>query len=322
MNRIVVTGALGYIGSALIREIPRLYPDAEVWMVDNMQAQRYGSLFDLPENGKYRFFEEDIREADWRNLLEEADVVVHLAAITDQTNSFQFAEEVESVNVGGTEIVAEACTKSGTKLIYLSTTSVYGKSYDCADEDCPLEGQRPQSPYAESKIRTENLINEIGRKEGLRYAICRFGTVFGVSPGIRFNTVVNKFCWQAVKGESLTVWKTALEQVRPYLHITDGARIIRLIIEKNLFDNQIYNGVTLNTTPQAVISAISQFVPNVQCQLVDSQIMNQLSYNVTGRKISDLGFDYRGDLKEGIRETIQLLQQAQSAYPASIAFST
>ena len=87
--KIVVTGALGHIGSALIRQLPLHFPDAEIVMVDNMMTQRYASLFDLPAVGRYQFIEADVRSVDLRPLIEGAHVVVHLAAITDAAGSFR-----------------------------------------------------------------------------------------------------------------------------------------------------------------------------------------------------------------------------------------
>ena len=63
-------------------------------------------------------------------------------------------------------------------------------------------------------------------KAGLRFITCRFGTIFGTSIGMRFHTAVNKFCWQAVIGQPITVWRTALHQYRPYLDLKDAVKAI------------------------------------------------------------------------------------------------
>ena len=81
--KIVVTGALGHIGSSLIRAFPIYFPGAEIVLIDNLVTQRFASLFNLPAIGRYRFHEADVREADLRRLFEGAHVVVHLAATTD-----------------------------------------------------------------------------------------------------------------------------------------------------------------------------------------------------------------------------------------------
>ena len=86
--KLIVTGALGHIGSRIIRELPVLFPGVEIVMIDNMATQRYPSLFDLPTHGLYTFIEDDILTLDLDSLFSEADAVIHLAAITDATSSF------------------------------------------------------------------------------------------------------------------------------------------------------------------------------------------------------------------------------------------
>ena len=207
--KIVVTGALGHIGSRLIREIPTEFPGAEVVLVDDLSSQRFPSLFDLPDGAKYRFVEGDITKLDLAPIVDGADAVIHLAAITDATRSFERKDEVERVNFGATKCLAEACAAAGVRLIHPSSTSVYGTQNETVDENCTPEELAPQSPYAETKLREEALLVEMGKTHGLRHISCRFGTIFGHSVGMRFHTAVNKFCWQAVMGQTLTVWSTA-----------------------------------------------------------------------------------------------------------------
>jgi UDP-glucose 4-epimerase len=127
---------------------------------------------------------------------------------------------------------------------------------------------------------------------------------------MRFHTAVNKFCWQAVMGQPLTVWRTAYDQKRPYLDLTDAARAIAFIIENDLFDGRIYNVLTLNATVRDIVETIRGFVPDVALTTVDSPIMNQLSYEVSCERFTSRGFKFEGDLKRGIGETIALLRSA------------
>jgi len=309
--RIVVTGALGHIGSHLIRDLPSTFAGAEIVMLDDLSTQRYCSLFDLPIEGRYRFIEADVLTADLASLFAEADAVVHLAAITDATSSFENQAKVEEVNFAGTQKVARACLDAGCALIFPSTTSVYGTQADIVDEDCPAAELKPQSPYAESKLKAESLLQSLGASEGLRFVICRFGTIFGTSVGMRFHTAINKFCWQAVMGQPITVWKTALHQNRPYLELGDAIRALKFIIQKRLYSGDLYNVVTVNTSVNDIIETIRLFVPDLEIQYVDTKIMNQLSYHVSNRLFTNLGFDFKGDLDLGISKTIQLLRQAR-----------
>lgn len=317
MTRLFITGALGHIGSRFIHSIqPGQYE--EVVLVDNMLVQRYCSLFNLPDGVPFRFIESDVCSVDLEPLFAGADVVLHLAAITNAAGSFEIQEEVEKVNYGGTERVAQACLKTGSRLIFLSTTSVYGTQDGVVDENCPAEQLKPQSPYASSKLSAESLLHELGASQGLQYATLRFGTIFGTSVGMRFHTAVNKFIWQACMGQPVTVWRTALHQKRPYLDVRDAVKAIEFVIEKDLFHGEIYNVLTLNATVNEICDAIRKSVPTLGIKLVDERIMNQLSYEVISQKIESLGFTYHGDLSSSVAETVSWLKNAN---PSSLLVS-
>ena len=305
-KRILITGALGHIGSKLIHNIEQGDFD-EVSMVDNLSTQRYASLFNLPKGVNFKFLEGDILKTDMEILANDVDVVIHLAAITDAASSFDYREEVEQVNYEGTKRVAEACIETDSKLLFPSTTSVYGTQSELVDEACPIEELQPQSPYAEYKLKSEQMLQEMGEKQGLRFVTCRFGTIFGTSIGMRFHTAVNKFCWQAVMGRPLTVWKTAIDQKRPYLGVNDAVRAIKYIIVKDLFDGETYNVVSSNNTVREIVESIKKFVPDIEVKLVDSEIMNQLSYNVLNEKFISTGFQCSDSIEEGIKDEISLL---------------
>jgi nucleoside-diphosphate-sugar epimerase len=315
--KIVVTGALGHIGSRLIRELPADFANAEVVMVDNLSTQRYASLFHLPRESKYRFIEADVLTASLENIFLGADVVIHLAAITNASASFEIKERVRQVNYGATEKVARACVKTGCPMFYVSSTSVYGTQKQAVDEDCPNSDLRPQSPYAESKLEEERLLETLGKSGGLRFIICRFGTIFGTSPGMRFHTAINKFCWQALMKKPLTVWSTAFNQVRPYLYISDAVEAVKFVIKEDLFDCKLYNVLTANSTVSNIVEIIKTHLPDLTIQYVDTEIMNQLSYNVSNNRFKSHGFKFNGSLEKGISETIQLLKSANCGFQMS-----
>jgi nucleoside-diphosphate-sugar epimerase len=308
--KIVVTGAIGHIGSYLIRDLAVQFPGAEIVMIDNMMTQRFPSLFNLPALGRYQFIEADVTRIDLRPLLKDAHVLIHLAAITDAAGSFDKADLLEANNFQATVKVAEACAEAGTRLIALSSTSVYGTQNEVVAEDCTPEELKPQSPYAITKLKEEKLVSQLSADGRFKAISCRFGTIFGASPGMRFHTAVNKFCWQAAMGQPITVWSTAYDQKRPYLDLFDAARAIAFIIRKDLFDGRIYNVLTHNVTVRQVVDSIREFVPDLQVSFVDSKIMNQLSYEVSCERFVSEGFTFAGDLRRGIGETISLLRQA------------
>ncbi|MFZ2491596.1 MAG: NAD-dependent epimerase/dehydratase family protein [Thermoanaerobaculia bacterium] len=311
--RVVVTGALGHIGSSLIRALPMEFPGAEIVMIDDLSTQRYVSLFSLPDQARYRFVEADVNVVDLAPLLSGADAVVHLAAITDAASSFDNAEQVERVNLAATVRVANACAEQRVPLVFLSTTSVYGSQSEVVDEDCSDSDLQPQSPYADSKLQAERQLASIGASSDLRFITCRFGTIFGPSPGMRFHTAVNKFIWQACHHQPITVWKSALDQRRPYLDLRDAVAAITHIVRRDLFDNRVYNVLTLNATVREIVDAIRTHAADLEVSLVESRIMNQLSYTVRDARFRSTGFQPSGSLQEGVASTFAILRNAGSA---------
>ncbi len=303
----VITGGLGHIGSRLIRELPSGFPGMEVVIVDNLATQRYVSLLDLPSTAKYLFAQGDVTTMDLTPALAGADVVIHLAALTDPGASFDHPEAMEQVNYVATQSVAEACARAGVALIHASSTSVYGTKKDRVDEDCGPEDISPQSPYAEIKRKEELFVEAMCRSGKLKGMSFRFGTICGVSPGMRFHTAVNKFCWQAAMGQPLSVWKTAYEQKRPYLDLGDAVRAFQFVIQNNLFDGRIYNAVSVNASVRDVVETIGRYIRDPKIQLVDSRIMNTLSYDVLNTRFSEHGFAFHGKLEDAVRCTLQKL---------------
>ena len=311
MKRILITGGLGHIGSRLIRVLPQYIKEVEIVIYDNLLTQRYCSLFNLPKDTKYTFVNGDILS---NNLVEDFfgfDAVIHLAAITQATESIYQPEVVEKVNYEGTVRVVDACYQLGIPIFFPSSTSVYGSYDSIVDETTKVDLLNAQTPYAETKVAAEQYLEKMGRR-GLRYSVIRFGTIFGISPGIRFHTAVNKFTWQACVGEPITVWETALHQRRPYLDVEDAVKGVSHIVKNDIFENEIYNLVTLNATVEDIINEIRRNIPNVNIVFVKSEAMNNLSYDVNCDKIQKIGVFSEGSLERGVRDTVNMLSSVVS----------
>ena len=302
--KVVITGALGHIGSYLSRRLPKLFPNDEFLLLDNLSTQRYCSLFNLPSNCS--FIETDVTQENLP-FYKNANYVIHLAALTDAAGSFERASLVEKNNFEATKNVATECAKASASLIHLSSTSVYGTQASKIDEGCSLDELKPQSPYAETKLKEEQWLKDYQDKSGLKHISLRFGTIAGISPGMRFHTAVNKFSWQASLGLPITVWETALHQKRPYLDLKDACSAVEFIITKNIFDGSVYNVLTANHTVNEIITIIKKTVNDLRIELVKVPIMNQLSYEVLDNKIRDKGFINDGSIENAINETLELL---------------
>jgi UDP-glucose 4-epimerase len=302
--KILITGGSGHIGSRLLLYLGQLGYIKNIFVVDNLLTQRYTSFFNLPFKHKISVEIADVRELSINSSLfdEKIDLVIHLAALTDANQSVEEPQKVFENNFETTSNIANICRNLGIPLIFPSTTSVYlpkNGEKEVFEYEQSLHGG---NPYSRSKLAEEELIKGM---VGLKYVILRLGTVFGVSPGMRFHTAVNKFCLQAALGKELTVWETALNQIRPYLALSDLDLSIGHIIKNSLYDSQIYNLVSVNSSVIDVIKLIENNLnEKLKIRLMESKVMNNLSYEVSNLKFQSTSFRFTGNLNDGIVETL------------------
>lgn len=303
VRRVLITGALGHIGSALIRDESLVNNVDEIILVDDLSTQRYCSLFQLPQASKFTFLEGDVAGRVTEELLSDVDVVIHLAGTVDPEKSSHEPIKLRDNNLRITSHVTAMCRITKTPLVYVSSTSVYTPSQANIDE-LSIE-LNPTSPYSLCKLDEERLISE--QLSGSPYVIFRLGTIFGPSLGMRFQTAVNKFCWQAATGTAIEVWSTALHQRRPYLALSDCTRLLARSIIQGIWPKMVVNAVTCNATVSEVLEAIGACGYPVEVSLVDSSIMNSLSFCVSSQLAIDLGFEFDGSLSEGVIATMGML---------------
>ncbi|MBI5803154.1 NAD-dependent epimerase/dehydratase family protein [Candidatus Pacearchaeota archaeon] len=308
--KFLITGGLGHIGSKLIREYAKREDVELIRILDNFLAQRYCSLFDLPQTHvKYEFIEADIRDIEKvKDAMKNIDIVIHLASVTDAPSTINDPQLTHKVIFEGAwDVVNIAMQAKVKKFFYASTTSVYGEAEGIVDENSPEELYKPASPYAESKRKTEKLLQRIYQDTGFPIIILRKGTIFGTSIGMRFHTAVNKFCYLAAMNKPLTIWDSALNSKRPYLGLNDCIRAYEFL-EKYGKPGEIYNVITNNFEMKEIIDAIKSVVPDVRIEITKSPLLNQKSYHVGDNKIRELGFVPKDDLQQNIKETVLLFK--------------
>ena len=303
--KILITGGLGHIGSYILRNFKIKNKKITFYIVDNLISQRYCSLFDLPKRNNYKFINQDISTYNYEKL-PKANIVIHLAAKTDAAQSDKHEKEF-SKNFNATKNIINYCLLNKSKLIFASTTSVYGPQSDFVDENCLEADLNPQSPYAKIKLNEEKIIAK--KMTNNFYVIVRFGTVFGYAQGIRFHTAVNKFCFQASIGLPLTVWKTAINQYRPYLSLKDLNLSIESIIKEKNYDNEIYNVLSFNLTVSDILKVIKKTYSKININYVNHPIMNQMSYKVSNAKFLNKfkKIKYDENPSEGIDQILKKL---------------
>jgi len=302
---IVITGALGHIGSALMQNLSKIKKLKKIYLIDNGLRNNLNVLFNYKSKKNIKFIFEDLKsKKSIKSIKDKIDVVIHLASITNAENSFNIKKELYENNLGIFKNVVNFCIKKKSKLIHISSTSVYGVQLDLVDEEC--KNLLPQSPYADVKLLEEKFL--LKNKNKIKFISLRFGTVAGVSKGMRFHTAVNKFCFNAAINIDIPVWNNAIDQYRPYLALSDAIKTIIFFINKDIFNNQIYNVLTKNFTVRQILNTIKKNKYNLKIKKTNSQILNQNSYKVSKRKIDKLGLKLKNNINSDIKQTLKLFE--------------
>ncbi len=301
--KLLITGACGHIGSFIIDQVNKIKKIKEVLLIDNFNSHRYSTLFNLNKNRKFSFYNLDLSRFSLKKF-KKVDYVIHCASMTNAQGSFSVKNEMFRNNISCMKNVLNYCIKNKSKLIHISSTSVYGKQVKIVNED-DQSLLKPQSPYAEIKLLEEKMLNK--NKKKINFMTFRFGTIAGVSKGMRFHTAINKFCFNAALNEKIHIYKTAYKQYRPYLSLKDAFKVFKFCIDKNIFNNQVYNALSGNFTVKEIIQMIKKYKKKTSIKFVKTEIMNQLSYHVDNKKLNNLGLRLSSPIEKDIKDTIRLL---------------
>jgi nucleoside-diphosphate-sugar epimerase len=211
--KVLVTGGMGYLGSVLTGEL--LQQGFSVKILDSMT---YGHTADWISK-ELSIIRKDIRDdASVQKALDDVDAVVHLAAIVGDGATDLDKEDSIKVNYDATRQLAIRCKDGGIKLVFASTCAVYAANPDTLLLNEGAEAY-PLSLYAASKLAAEEAIK---KHNGKRSTIFRLGTLFGYSPRMRFDLVVNRFVGQAMQEGKISVFGGS--QYRPFIHVQDAAK--------------------------------------------------------------------------------------------------
>ena len=302
--KLLITGACGHIGSYLVSQIYKIKKIKEIILIDNFSAHRYHTLFNLNKKKKYSFHDIDLSKTKL-NDFKRVDYIIHCASHTNAQGSFSRKKEMYRNNIACMKNIINYSRKKKSKLIHLSSTSVYGKQVKIVTED-DESLLKPQSPYADIKLLEEKMLKK--NKSKIKFITFRFGTISGVSKGMRFHTAINKFCLNASLNEKIQIYKTAYNQYRPYLSLRDAFKIFKFCIDKDIFNNETYNALSGNFTVKQIINMIKKYKRNIKIRFVKTEIMNQLSYHVNNRKLKRLGLNLNNSIEKDIKETLNLFK--------------
>ena len=303
--KILITGGLGHIGSYLLENIGKIKFVKKVYVIDNLVTNKYFSLFNLRKtNKKVYFYQQDLTLPKTLEKFKKVDVVINLASLTDAEGSLKIKNRIYKNNLGIFRNIIKYCKKNSSKLVHISSTSVYGEQKGLVDENC--RNLRPKSPYAEIKVLEENILKK--NKNKIKFVTYRFGTISGVSKGMRFHTAINKFCIYTVLGKPLPLWKGAINKPKPYLSLKDAFKVIKFTIENNFFQNETFNILSQNLTLKKIISYFKKSRKKIKIKYQYSKLVNQYSYKVSSKKFSDQAFKLKSNISHDIKSTLKIFK--------------
>ena len=291
--KVLITGGAGYLGSNLTRHL--LEAGYTVTVLDNLMYDQV-TLLHLFGNPKFQFELGDVRD---KKLLQELvglnDVIIPLAAIVGMPACKANPELTVAVNYQQVADIVEVL-RDDQKLILPNTNSQYGSSDSIITEESPFN---PLSLYAKTKCDAENTMLANGNGVSLRLA-----TVFGVSPRMRTDLLVNDFVYKSVVDGYLVLFEAHFK--RNYIHVQDIARTFQFVIENyEKCKGQAFNvGLsTANLSKLELAEKIKSHIPSLVIKQDDfKEDFDKRNYIVSNEKLEALGWKPIYDLDYGIKQ--------------------
>ena len=234
-----VTGGAGFIGSHLVKKL--VERGNEVIVIDNLNTGKKQNIEKISK--KIDFFEVDIRDFNAiEDILKNVDGVFHEAALASVQDSFRIPDEFFDVNVNGTENIFKIAKKLGIKVVYASSSSVYGNPISIPIKE--NDDKNPFNPYAKTKLEDDKLAEKYA-KDGLKVIGLRYFNVFGPRQSKEYAGVIRLFLERIQQGLSPLINGDGL-QVRDFVYVDDVVNANILAMESDV-DAGFFNIGTGNT---------------------------------------------------------------------------
>lgn len=296
---ILVIGGAGFLGSVLVKKLIELGFGVKIF-----DSFIYGkrSLIGFRDNPLVEIIEGDIRNIESVNAsMKDVWTVILLAAVVGDPASLSRPEQTIETNLLASQMIASACKMNSiSRFIYASTCSVYGVGKDVLDEDAPLN---PVSLYARTKITSEQEILKLA-DDNFSPTIMRMATLYGYSPRMRFDLVVNTMTMTAFLEKKIVVFGG--EQWRPLLHLDDAAEAYISVLNagESVIKGKVYNvgSGEQNYKIKDVAKIISETLVDTKMS-IEKTSTDERNYRVSFAKIeTELGFKAKHTIAEASNE--------------------
>jgi nucleoside-diphosphate-sugar epimerase len=307
-KKVLVTGGCGYIGSVLVPLL--LERGYEVRVFDKLY---FGEEPLKSIRDRIELIPGDVRDFD-PSILDGIDGVVHLGSLSNDPTAAFDPDATRSINFEGTIKLAKACKQRAiAKFTFASTCAVYGFHLDgIADETFPVN---PQSDYAKSKLDVDVELQKMADEKFCPVTL-RQATVFGFSPRMRWDIVINAFAMHAFKTGRLDVWFGG-EAWRPVVHVKDTAEAHIRCLEaepdrvRGQVLNLVYRNYRILELAHRVRRALAEIGVTVEVDVNYDEVDNR-SYRTAGDKITNvLGFTPSVSVEDGVKEIVEVLRSGR-----------
>lgn len=266
--KILVTGGIGYIGLSLVEGLLQRSDVSQVLVYDNLSKNNFNFFFDpVIRSSKLKFMEGDILDNHrFQDALEGCDWVYHLASVLPNSRTSQNLHSFDQVNNWGTAQVVDAVERSNVQgLVYCSSTEVYGKSVEPADES---KVPHPQTQYGKSKLNAEQHVQRLSSK--MKVYRMRIGKVYGYNSCFYAESVINRMLFSAHHYKQIIIDGDGSD-IRGYAYLQSVAGALVDVLEGS-FSPNVYNVVTANYSVLQIAEMMERLYPDLQQRFVSQDL--------------------------------------------------